>query len=337
MSLYPAWGTQSALDFNQPSSSLLDTKTGPTRNVPEKTNDSPPPIPQRINQPSFSSLSPNGMYGSYYGGNPYQNYMYGNTGGMYSNFGSPTFQNNTMLNGLENASQNAFQSAQAFIGAFSSVSMMLESTLFAVQNSVRAIAGVADQFGNLRNYILSSTAAFYRLVRYYYKKLMCLFKLQQPEVREERFWQDAVSGRTSREESKIYASLLFFSLVIATPWFIWKLSKSINSEQQNEKKWFEGSGEHFVAEVKFPFVARNQDELSLSKNTIIRLAPKHRQPNIRGWLLASDGDKQGLIPANYIKVLGKNRKESEDSTQKENSQNDFEKIYEKEIDKNTND
>lgn len=36
---------------------------------------------------------------------------------------------------------NAFQTAQTFIGAFSSVSMMLESTLFAVQNSIRAITG----------------------------------------------------------------------------------------------------------------------------------------------------------------------------------------------------
>ena len=65
---------------------------------------------------------------------------------------------------------------------------------------------------------------------------------------------------------------------------------------------FSGSGEHFVAEVKFPFVARSQDELNISKNTVIRLAPKHRQPNIQGWLLASDGEHQGLVPANYIKV-----------------------------------
>jgi len=63
--------------------------------------------------------------------------MYG-----YSNIGSHMFPNNPTINGIENASQNAFQSAQMFIGAFSSVSMMLESTLFAVQNSVRAIAGV---------------------------------------------------------------------------------------------------------------------------------------------------------------------------------------------------
>lgn len=64
-----------------------------------------------------------------------------------------------------------------------------------------------------------------------------------------------------------------------------------------------GSGRHYVAEVKFPFTARSNDELTVTANTIIRLAPKHLQPNVRGWLLAADGDKQGLVPANYIKVL----------------------------------
>ena len=57
-----------------------------------------------------------------------------------------------------------------------------------------------------------------------------------------------------------------------------------------------------MAEVKFSFSAQKSDELSISANTIIRLAPKHQQPNIRGWLLASDGENQGLIPANYVKV-----------------------------------
>ena len=63
--------------------------------------------------------------------------MYG-----YSNFGSHLFPNNPMINGIENASQNAFQSAQMFIGALSSASMMLESTRFAVQNSVRQVEGI---------------------------------------------------------------------------------------------------------------------------------------------------------------------------------------------------
>jgi len=32
------------------------------------------------------------------------------------------------------------------------------------------------------------------------------------------------------------------------------------------------------------------------------------QPHVRGWLLASiDGQKTGMVPANYIRVLGKRR------------------------------
>ena len=35
--------------------------------------------------------------------------------------------------------------------------------------------------------------------------------------------------------------------------------------------------------------------------------PEH-QPRVRGWLLASvDGQTTGLVPANYVKVLGKRR------------------------------
>ena len=46
----------------------------------------------------------------------------------------------SLLNGVENATRSAFQSVESVIQAFSSVSMMLESTLFAAQNSIRAIA-----------------------------------------------------------------------------------------------------------------------------------------------------------------------------------------------------
>lgn len=36
--------------------------------------------------------------------------------------------------------------------------------------------------------------------------------------------------------------------------------------------------------------------------------PSEQQPKVRGWLLASlDGRATGLIPANYVKILGKRR------------------------------
>ena len=65
---------------------------------------------------------------------------------------------------------------------------------------------------------------------------------------------------------------------------------------------FAGTGEHFLAEAKFSYTAISNDELSISQREIIRLAPKEMQPHVRGWLLASDGEKPGLVPANYVKV-----------------------------------
>ena len=49
------------------------------------------------------------------------------------------------------------------------------------------------------------------------------------------------------------------------------------------------------------------------------------QPRIRGWLLASiDGQKTGIIPANYVRVLGKRRgtKQSERNLAKLNDTSD---------------
>lgn len=38
------------------------------------------------------------------------------------------------------------------------------------------------------------------------------------------------------------------------------------------------------------------------------LTVSEQQPRVRGWLLASlDGQTTGLVPANYVKVLGKRR------------------------------
>lgn len=42
--------------------------------------------------------------------------------------------------------------------------------------------------------------------------------------------------------------------------------------------------------------------------TLLFLLRSEQQPRVRGWLLASvDGQTIGLVPANYVKVLGKRR------------------------------
>ena len=55
--------------------------------------------------------------------------------------------------------------------------------------------------------------------------------------------------------------------------------------------------------AEYDFDAENDDEVSCQEGDLLHVAPKHKQPNVRGWLLATvDGKMAGLVPANHIKV-----------------------------------
>lgn len=275
----------------------------------------PPPVPNRPNQINSSYQSPfSSGYGSMFG-NPYSNHLYGSLGMGYPSYGGGMYPNggftNSFASGLENYTQPTFQSAQSIIQAFSSVSMMLESTLFAVQNSVRAIVSVADQFSRLRLHLSASLLAILRNIRYYFRKLLILFRVNRP-LSNETIWEELSNGYSSTQESRHWPIVLFFAVVLGTPWLMWKLLRLATSTASVNTQWHKGIGEHYLAEVKFPYTAVNEDEITVAPNEIVRLAPKHQQPHIRGWLLASNGDSTGLVPANYVKVLGKNRENTAD-------------------------
>lgn len=74
----------------------------------------------------------------------------------------------------------------------------------------------------------------------------------------------------------------------------------------DRKTWATGESEHFVAVAEYPFEPMGDRELELKPGQVVRLAPSKLQPaDVRGWVLASDGFKIGLIPTNYIKIKGK--------------------------------
>jgi hypothetical protein len=78
----------------------------------------------------------------------------------------------------------------------------------------------------------------------------------------------------------------------------------------DNRDWASGDSEHFVAVAEFDFVTlMNDQELPLRKGQQIRLAPAKFQPDVRGWVLGSDGSRIGLVPTNYIKILGRRNKE----------------------------
>ena len=72
------------------------------------------------------------------------------------------------------------------------------------------------------------------------------------------------------------------------------------------KAWASGETDHFVAVAQYDFEGMADRELKVQAGQKIRLAPAASQPpNVKGWVLASDGVKIGLVPTNYIKILGK--------------------------------
>ena len=82
-----------------------------------------------------------------------------------------------------------------------------------------------------------------------------------------------------------------------------------------------GLGEHFVAEARHNFVARDSEELTIVRGQKLRVAPKELQPPSipPGWLLAciatTSASKPGLVPANHISVLGRKRSDNPDVVQ----------------------
>lgn len=71
------------------------------------------------------------------------------------------------------------------------------------------------------------------------------------------------------------------------------------------KDWHQCGEPVYVATVSYDFVATNNDELSIKAGQKVGLAPLSLQPkNLPGWCIATDNINVGLIPYNYVKVVG---------------------------------
>lgn len=73
-------------------------------------------------------------------------------------------------------SRPAFESIQSVVQSFNSVSMMLDSTLTAMQMSFQALLGVAENFTRLRSFMMKlySTIVSFKLARWFLTKLLYL-------------------------------------------------------------------------------------------------------------------------------------------------------------------
>ena len=318
--------------------------TGGGGALPQTLNSAPPPVPDRPLNNSLNSYGSGmgyggygggyGSYGGMYGGGPggyggmsggmYGGSMYG--GGMYGSgmygsgmyggagYGMGNYQPNSFVQQAEASSRQAFESIGSVVQVFGSVAMMLDSTYQAVFNSFRAVIGVADQFGRMKTHIaqIFSALAVIKTLKWFVKKLLVLLRLR-PAGLPEDVWKEAVIQEGANvilseggSQGKTWPIMMFFAIVFGGPWVIWKLLSSFSNS--NPGKWQDGSSDHFLATAEHEFTGQGEHELSFRRGQKIIIAPKELQPKMRGWLLASvDGNKEGIIPANYVKVMGRRK------------------------------
>ncbi|XP_028406307.1 peroxisomal membrane protein PEX13-like isoform X2 [Dendronephthya gigantea] len=250
-------------------------------------------------------------YGGYGGYNGYNN-MYGGYGANRYSQGYNNAPSSSFVEQAEQNSRIAFDSVHSIVQAFGSIAMMLESTFFAVHSSFRAVLGVADHFSRLRENLVHIVGSNFLIkwLRSIFRKITVLIGLSSSASVEE-VWNEMRSmtretAATQGGQSRVWKSwplLLFFAVVLGTPWLIWRFLSSLGDEDIHN--WMKGEGDHVLGEVLYDFIAEAEDELSIKAGKYIKIAPKQRQPRIRGWLLATvNGKSKGIVPANYVKILG---------------------------------
>lgn len=259
------------------------------------------------------------------GMSPYNGYRsYGGMNSGYFGQSSSIYGNN--MNNPENqfvrlAEENtrpAFDTIQTVVQTFGSINMMFESTYYALHSSFRAVLSVVEQMSVLKLKFSEIMSAFttLRFIRWLYNK----FTGSQSRSPLDASWRptDSTSMPPVRDGASApspvnWPVLIYLTMTFAAPYLMWSMvSKSISgeassSESEKDDAWTRGEGEHFVAVAQFDFNARSKEELSLKAGQQITLAPKDKQPRVRGWLLGSTRGKKsvGLVPGNYVKVLGK--------------------------------
>ncbi|KHN75198.1 putative peroxisomal membrane protein PEX13 [Toxocara canis] len=277
-----------------------------------------PPIPGEVMQHSIvgGPMNPYGMaygYGPPYGASPYT------TTTMYGNYGYGAPMDSVFARLAEESSRGVFQSIGTFVTAVTSVANMLSSTQNAIYTSFRAIIDVVEQFSRLKSQFISVVVTFsiFRWLKRVWHWILMMLRFKSANYfTAEMAWQDANVAPTGADwlasqdavgKSINYSAMLFWLLALGGPFLIYICISMLVASVEESRKWATGSGEHYSAMALYDFTGQSERELSFRVGQTLHIAPKHKQPPVRGWLLASseDGERVGLVPMNYVKVMSR--------------------------------
>lgn len=167
----------------------------------------------------------------------------------YSNYGNQSTGSSFVRRAEEN-SQAAFQSVESIVHAFGSISMMLESTHFAMLNTFRAVLGAADHFSRMKSHVLTAIGAIaiIKTLKTLCKKILYMLGLMKNSGVESEVWSEVnstVSAVTSGDGAEVKTTkswpiVMFFAVVLGVPWVIWKMLQSFTSEEDDTRSWMKG-------------------------------------------------------------------------------------------------
>lgn len=298
----------------------------------------PPPIPPRQPNQSYSNYNDYRPFGSsYYGGygynNQYRSYGgYGSFGsyspysgiGGYNNYnplGRPSGDDESrFLQYAEESTRSTFRVVETVLQTFSSLTMLLESTYFAMTNSFRAILSVAENIGKLKSTLgqILSTFALIRFMKWIYRKIMHFSGMKVENSTNDELWEKTFAKANGNDNSNgvpsSWSGVLMFSIFVIIPYVIHKISnnlKQIQTKGSDPREWYKSDEPVYTATVQYDFVATNSDELSVRAGQKVYLAPQSLQPsNLPGWCKVTDNTNMGLVPYNYITIVGMLKKKS---------------------------
>lgn len=339
----PGWSNVNGNQLRN-SSGISSSMPGPHLPFQSGAAAVPPPLPPRQSTQSYLGYNDYRPYGSSYGSYGYGSYGYGGGYrgyGGYGSFGSYMPYSGTSYGQIgghsgdvesrfqqyaEESTRSTFRVVETVLHTFSSITMLLESTYFALTNSFRAILSVADNIGRLRSTIgqLLSTFALIRFMKWLYRRVLFMLGLQTQSATVEDLWQQSVSQLTSGERTPTmttnervspWMNVLLLGMFVTIPYLIHKISSNIRQNQikvNDPKEWVKCEDPVCVATAMYDFMAVSNEELSLRAGQKIWLAPRSLQSkSIPGWWIATDNRNVGLVPANYVTIVGQLKRKSE--------------------------
>lgn len=279
----------------------------------------PPPVPPRpatmgtYRPPVFRS---NYGYGYTpfsspydYSGYPYSGYRSFGMPSVYGygrRYGTVDDLENRFIQIAEESSRPAFQSIESLVRAFTSVSMMLESTFHAMYTSFRAVLDVADNFSRLRQLLVQffSVVSILRFIYSYYKRLLYRLGIGKDPTND-LLWQQAVSdSETDRPRQSVWPIFTFLGLMFGGPYIMSRLLRNFQSENDQGKNWDPSKDPGIKVIAMYPYEASSEGELSFGYSECLYVAPDQEQGlngSAVGWLLAAnESNCIGYIPRNYV-------------------------------------